>query len=139
MSKEPAPCRCKLDLAQLDEWENGGVGVASSGRTGGWSRPVFSIVDLEQMHGPLSGLVHLPLAVYSSGAGPAEQFDFADPDDRRAAYQIVLTSGDADDAARLLDAGELLRLWPSMWLPAHVRRAWEPHLAGRLPHSANAG
>ncbi len=100
---------------------------------------MFSIVDLEQMHGPLSGLVHLPLTVHSSGVGPAEQFDFADPNDRRAAYQIVPTSGDADDAARLLDARELLRLWPSMWLPAHVRQAWEPHLAGRLPQAAAAG
>ncbi len=108
-------------------------------RVGGWDRPVFSVVALEMMRGPLVGVIHLPLSVHSSGAGPAEEFDFADAADRRAAYQIVLTSGDASEAARLLNADELLRLWPTLWLPDHVRRAWEPYLAGRLPRTAAAG
>ncbi len=109
------------------------MGTGTGSRVAGWSRPVFSVVALEQMRGPLSGLVSLPLSVHSSGAGPGEEFDFADPASRRAAYQIILTSGDANDAAHLLNADELLRLWPSLWLPAHVRRAWESHLSPRLP------
>lgn len=102
--------------------------MASESRVGGWDRPVFSVVALETMRGPLAGVVRLPLSMHSSGAGPAEEFDFADPADRRAAYQIVLTNGDSADAARLLDADELLRLWPTLWLPNHVRRAWERYL-----------
>jgi hypothetical protein len=101
-------------------------------RVGGWDRPVFSLVPLEKMRGPLSGFVRLPLTVHSSGAGPAEEFDFADPRSRLVAYQIVMTDGDADDAARLINADELLRLWPKLWLPMHVRRAWEPLISQRL-------
>lgn len=96
---------------------------------GGWDRPVFSLVALDRMHGPLSGVVHLPLSVYSSGGGPEETFDFGDEVARREAYAIVLTHADAEEAAALLDAMELLRLWPLLWLPAHVRRVWEPWLA----------
>lgn len=47
-------------------------------RVGGWDRPVFSLVSLDRMHGPLSGIVHLPLSVYDSGTGPDEAFDFSD-------------------------------------------------------------
>jgi hypothetical protein len=107
-------------------------------RINGWHRPVLSVVALARMHGPLSGVVHLPLSVYSSGGGPAEPFDFADEDSRRGAYEIVLTNADAEEAAALLDADELLRLWPSLWLPAHVRRVWEPWLVEQrgLPMSS---
>jgi len=115
------------------------VVIRGCGRVGGWDRPVFSVVALEMMRGPLVGVLHLPLSMHSSGAGPAEEFDFADLGDRRAAYQIVLTTGDASEATQLLNADELLRLWPTLWLPDHVRGAWEPYLADRLPRMAAAG
>jgi len=92
-------------------------------RVGGWDRPIFSLVSLDRMHGPLSGIVHLPLSIYNSGCGPDEVFDFGDEAARREAYAIILTHADADEAAKLLDADELLRLWPRLWLPTHVRRA----------------
>lgn len=58
-------------------------------------------------------------------AAARKEFDFDDEAARREAYAIILTHAAAEQAATLLDANELLRLW----LPAHVRRAWEPWLA----------
>lgn len=102
--------------------------TGSRRRLGGWARPVLSLVPLARMHGPVSGRVRLPASVYSSGLGPGEEFDLDDESSRREVYEIVLAGADAEQAAELLDAGELLRLWPSLWLPTHVRRAWDTWL-----------
>lgn len=85
--------------------------------------------DLDDLRGPITGVVHLPLNVYSSGAGPEHGFDLDDEAQRRVFYQIVLTDGRAADVCRYLDLAELHRLWPTMFLPPHVRRPWEPRLA----------
>lgn len=97
-------------------------------RRGGWHRPVALPPDLTALHGGLTGAVRLPLRVYSSGAGPNRVFDLAEEDQRIELYQIVLTEGTTADICTYLDRDELLRLWPRLWLPAHVRRAWEPLL-----------
>lgn len=80
--------------------------------------------DLSLLHGPTSGRVQLPLRVHSSGAGPAEIFDLAEPADLAQLYAIVLEHGSVDDVTSWLDATTLRRLWPTVWLPPHVRRAW---------------
>jgi len=98
-------------------------------RRGGWRQPV-TVVDVVELHGPLDGVVHLPLRVYSSGMGPAEAFDLADEAQRIALYQIVLSDGDEDALRSYINGAELRRLWPRLWLSPHVRRAWEPQLAG---------
>jgi hypothetical protein len=43
-------------------------------------------------------------------------------------YEIVLTEGTAEDVCRYVNRDELLRLWPRLWLPPHVRQVWEPRL-----------
>lgn len=103
-------------------------------RDGGWKAPVWLPDRLEDLHGPETGLVQLPLRIHSSGAGPAETFDLADDAQRMTLYQIVLENGRAEDICRYIHAEALRRFWDHMWLSPHVRRAWEA--AGLLPAGA---
>jgi hypothetical protein len=84
--------------------------------------------DLSALRGPTTGQVRLPLRVHSSGVGPAQVFDLGKETQRRELYELVLTEGTAEDVCTYLDLAELRRLWPSLWLPRHVRRAWQPRL-----------
>jgi hypothetical protein len=97
-----------------------------------WSAPVEVPDDLSALRGPTTGIVQLPLSVYSSGAGPDRQFNLDDERERIALYEIVLTNGTAAQISRFLNVNELLRLWPKLWLPPHVHRAW----GDRIPIAA---
>jgi hypothetical protein len=97
-------------------------------RRGGWRRPVAVVANLEDLRGPLTGVVRLPLHVYASGQGPARRFDMSNETERIELYEIVLTDGAAEDVCRYVNREELLRLWPRLWLPPHVRQVWEPRL-----------
>lgn len=97
-------------------------------RRGGWRRAVSVPADLERLRGPLAGQLRLPLSLYSSGRGPDRAFDVGDERERIELYQIVLTDGTEDDVCRYIDPDELRRLWSRLWLPEHVRQAWEPRL-----------
>lgn len=77
-------------------------------------------------------MVRLPLAVYSSGTGPDHAFDLDDEAERRGFYELVLTEGRVEDVCRYLDLAELMRLWPTLFVPEHVRREWEPRLVDQL-------
>ncbi len=105
-------------------------------RTHGWVRPYAVPTDLAGLRGPNDGVVRLPLSVYSSGGGPDRGFDLAEDAQRIELYQVVLTGGTVQDQNRYLDAGQLRRLWPRLWLPAALRAAWEPLLAAGPPPSA---
>lgn len=48
------------------------------------------------------------------------------PERRARLYEIVLREGDLDDVRRLVDGGELVRLWDELYLPARLREAWAP-------------
>jgi hypothetical protein len=72
--------------------------------------------------------VRLPLGVYASGQGPARRFDMTNEAERIEVYEIALTDGTAGDVCRYVNREELLRLWPRLWLPPHVRQVWEPRL-----------
>lgn len=83
--------------------------------------------SLASLRGPAGGVLELPLRLFHSGTGdgPA-RFDLDTRYDALSAYQIVL--GEArtpGDLAVFLNAGLLERLWPSLWLPAAIRQAWE--------------
>jgi hypothetical protein len=100
-------------------------------RRGGWQRPVSLPADLAELRGPLTGLVRLPLSIYASGQGPARSFDLSNEAERVELYEIVLTDGTAKDVCRYVNREELMRLWPRLWLPPHVRQVWEPRLGCR--------
>ena len=110
-----------LELRSLTATD-GGTGTAPA--TSGWSAPVEVPADLAQLRGPTSGIVHLPGMVYGSGAGPRRGFNLDDDGERVEFYEIVLANGTASQIAEYLDVNELIRLWPSLWLPPHVQRAW---------------
>lgn len=55
-------------------------------------------------------------------------FDLSNEAERMELYEIVLTDGTAEDVCRHISREELLRLWPRLWLPPHVRQVWEPRL-----------
>lgn len=97
-------------------------------RRGGWDRPVASPDALEDLDGPITGTVQLPLHAYSSGAGPGRVFDLGKVAECIELYQIVLTDGTREDLCGYINHAELLRLWRRLWLPEHVRRVWEPLL-----------
>lgn len=80
-------------------------------RIGGWVRPVALPRDLRGLRGALTGMVSLPLRLYSSGLGPARVFDLRDEAERIEMYQIVLTEGTVDDLCHYIDGDELVRLW----------------------------
>lgn len=100
-------------------------------RRHGWQRPVAVPESLSQLRGELSGRVRLPITVY--GSGPVREFDLSSETDRIELYPIVMSDGRIQDVVDLLNATELVRLLPQLWLSPHVRRAWEPLLAVTTP------
>lgn len=87
-------------------------------------RRVLVIDDLSDLRGPVAGPVKLPLRLFWSL--PDHRFDLDEPDVLRWYYQTVLREASrAEDLTAYLDAATLARLWPDLYLPKGVRRAWE--------------
>jgi DNA invertase Pin-like site-specific DNA recombinase len=87
-------------------------------------RRALVIDDLADLRGPAAGPVELPLRLFWSL--PDHQFDLDDPDMRLWYYQTVLREASrAEDLTTYLDGDTLIRLWPDLYLPKGVRRAWE--------------
>jgi hypothetical protein len=87
-------------------------------------RRALVAADLDDLHGPASGVAELPLRLFWSL--PDHRFDLDEPDTRRWYYETVLREASRpDDLAAYLDGATLVRLWPDLYLPKGVRRAWE--------------
>jgi hypothetical protein len=87
-------------------------------------RRALVTADLAALRGPAGGAVALPLRLFWSL--PDYRFDLDDPDTRRWYYETVLREASRpDDRATYLDGATLARLWPELFLPKGVRRAWE--------------
>ena len=87
-------------------------------------RPVLVATSLADLRGPASGSVELPLRLYWSA--PDRTFSLDDPAERRKMYEIVVREARRpDDLAVFLDGDTLIVLWPGIFLPKPVRRAWE--------------
>jgi DNA invertase Pin-like site-specific DNA recombinase len=87
-------------------------------------RRVLVIDDLRDLRGPVTGAVKLPLRLFWSL--PDHRFELDDPDMLRWYYQTVLREASrAEDLTAHLDAATLAGLWPDLYLPKGVRRAWE--------------
>jgi hypothetical protein len=87
-------------------------------------RRVLVIADLAALQGPVHGEVVLPLRLFWSP--PWRVFDLDDPFALRSMYQVVL--GEAIAAGELttyLNGERLAEVWPELYLPKGVRRAWE--------------
>jgi DNA invertase Pin-like site-specific DNA recombinase len=87
-------------------------------------RRVLVIDHLADLRGPTTGTVELPLRLFWSL--PDHRFDLDDPEMRLWYYQTVLREASrAEDLSTYLDAATLVSLWPELYLPRGVRRAWE--------------
>jgi hypothetical protein len=90
---------------------------------------------LEELHGPVKGVVVLPRHLSWPGM---REFDVADDSIRRSMYGIVLTQGRRNDVARFLNARLLIEDWPliRVSLDPKLRRWCERRFA--LRESAQA-
>ena len=93
-------------------------------RAAGWVAPVAVPRSLEDLHGPTSGQLQLPVRVYSSADGPGRVWDLDDPRSRAEFYSVVMENAALSDVVAYLNASMLRALWTTMWLSPHVRRAW---------------
>ena len=60
------------------------------------------------------------------GRTEQDEWNLADPTDRRRAYEILIRRGMPQMMIRWLDGGFLVDLWDQLDLPDPVRAAWEP-------------
>ncbi|MFE2518326.1 hypothetical protein ACFXG9_23775 [Streptomyces mirabilis] len=89
--------------------------------------------SLEELHGPIQGVVELPLHMAWSGM---TSYDMSKPRQRMGLYRTVLHEGLRDDLPRYLNQDLLLKLWPVLraLVGRTVRTVWEdtfPQLASR--------
>jgi hypothetical protein len=86
--------------------------------------------SLEELQGPLTGEIGLPLRIFWTGADPgARRWDLSDVDARRSLYEIVLQEGTLQDARELINGAELVRIWDRLYLPVWISAAWSPLIA----------
>jgi hypothetical protein len=89
-------------------------------------RRVLVVEDLADLRGPASGTLTLPLRLYWSP--PGRVFNLDDPYTLRSLYQVVLGEAiRAEELTSYLNKDRLVEVWPDLYLPKGVRRAWEEH------------
>ncbi|MEV0990670.1 hypothetical protein [Streptomyces sp. NPDC049949] len=94
--------------------------------------------SLDELAGPVGGVVELPLHIAWSGL---RAYDLDRPRQRMSLYRTVLAEGRRDDLATLLDRDLLTEQWPVLrtLVSRHIRQVWEdrfPQLAGRVTSAA---
>ncbi len=98
-----------------------------STRRGGFLFPPAIPDDLDDPNiQKAQGLVRLPHHV--QWTQPDHFYDLSDPRDRLLVYELVLQQGLEEDVRYFVEVDELVNLWPDLYLPPHVRKAWEEWL-----------
>ena len=92
--------------------------------------PYAAPASLDELHGPTSGQVRVPLHV---DPYPGRVFDLDVESSRLEMYGAVVRAGTVEDQCELLDAELLRQAWPTLVLPAPPRRLWH----SRIPELAN--
>ena len=92
---------------------------------------------LEELHGPVQGVIVLPRHLSWPGM---REFDVSDDRLRRSMYGVVLTQGRRNDVARFLNARLLVEDWPVIRasLDPKLRRWCERRFALRGAADARA-
>ncbi|MCP2339766.1 hypothetical protein [Actinomadura rupiterrae] len=80
--------------------------------------------SIDDLHGPVTGAVELPLHVVWSGR---KRFDLGDTRQRLVLYALLLSEAPAADLCKWLNGDLLLEQWSElrMMLSPARRRAWE--------------
>ncbi|MEU8237781.1 hypothetical protein AB0C07_06025 [Actinoplanes missouriensis] len=104
-----------------------------------YAKPIVVADDLSLLRGLTTGVVTLPRHLDWSGAA---DYDLNSPGRIVDLYRTVLIEATKpDDLHVFLDRTVLTRLWPSIWLPPELRRAWEqrfPELRRTAPEAPAA-
>ena len=88
-----------------------------------YAKPLVVADDLTLLSGPIDGVVTLPRHLDWSGAA---DYDLGSPGRIVDLYRTVLIEATKPaDLHAFLDRATLTRLWPTLWLPPELRRAWE--------------
>lgn len=96
-------------------------------------RPYVVADSLDELTGPTSGVVELPLQLDWSEQG---RYNLDDLRELGVMYEVVLREAqNAEDLRRYLNGAMLRRVWRSMFLPHRVRDLWER----RFPELAQPG
>jgi len=86
-------------------------------------RRIAVVPALTDLAGPRGGRVRLSSSLEWS---TDRAFELAEDSDLRLLYETVLREArSTDDVVRFLDVSLLVAVWPRLWLPVEVRRAWE--------------
>ena len=100
-------------------------------------KPYVVAKTLAALRGPTDGTVTLPRHLDWSGHA---EYDLNRLARLASMYKVVLTEASTvEDLNTWLDADLLRRLWPTLWLPAQLRRRWEeafPELAAARGEAA---
>ena len=97
------------------------------------SRPYVTPETLDELTGPATGVVELPVTLEWS---ERRTYDLSVVSDRRLMYERVVREAMTVDALRgYLNRALLVAAWPSMYLPRRVRSSWE----SRFPVLVHAG
>lgn len=87
-------------------------------------RPVVMPESLDDLRGPASGLVELPVRLYWSAG--SRTFDLDSRHEAADLYEAVLdVASSRADLARYLNAGLLVQVWPVLGMSRAKRAAWE--------------
>uniref|UniRef100_UPI0026AFA9AB hypothetical protein n=1 Tax=Micromonospora yangpuensis TaxID=683228 RepID=UPI0026AFA9AB len=83
------------------------------------------VSSLDELRGPVTGTVELPHRLFWQ---PDRRIDLDEPGLLAWMYETVLTEAAHSDELRAwLHGPTLIGLWPQLYLPRGVRRAWEEH------------
>lgn len=95
-------------------------------------RPYLVAESLEELTGPVSGVVELPKHLDWSEQG---RYNLADVRELSVMYERVLREAqDTDDLRRFLNGPMVRKVWHRLFLPSRVRELWER----RFPDLARA-
>ncbi len=86
-------------------------------------RPYVVADSLDELTGPTSGVVELPLELDWS---EQHRYNLDDPAELGLMYEVVLREAmRASQLRAYLDGATLARVWKRIFLPAQVRSLWE--------------
>jgi hypothetical protein len=89
--------------------------------------------SLEELTGPISGVVELPQHLDWSEQG---RYDLSDERQRNLMYErVIRESMRVDDLRTFVHGPTLARVWHQLWLPRKVRMLWESRIPS-LPRAA---
>lgn len=99
-------------------------GISMSGRiTYRDTKPFCVPASLDELAGPSTGIVHLPVRLsWAPGDG---SFSLDDDGERTTVYQCVIGEGSVEDQRRYLNCDILSNMWPTLRLDLAITAAWE--------------